>query len=73
MGSETGRLMTMFCTGNESADEMAARAAGGLAAALGVELVEFPSHHGGFLGGQCGQQRDPDAFAAHLRDVLDNA
>ena len=30
----------------------------------------FPSHHGGFLGGEYGQTGDPDAFAARLRDVL---
>ena len=27
----------------------------------------FPSHHAGFLGGEFGQQGDPDAFAATLR------
>ena len=30
----------------------------------------FPSHHGGFLGGEYGQTGDPDAFAAKLRQVL---
>jgi hypothetical protein len=32
--------------------------------------VTFPSHHGGFLGGEYGWAGDPDAFAAKLRDVL---
>jgi hypothetical protein len=32
--------------------------------------VTFPSHHGGFLGGEYGQSGDPDAFAAKLRQVL---
>ncbi len=31
----------------------------------------FPSHHGGFLGGESGYRGDPDAFAARLRQVLD--
>ena len=56
--------------GEESAGEMAHR--GGLAVAerLGTEAVVFPSNHGGFLGGEYGQQGDPDAFAATLRAVL---
>ena len=41
-----------------------------LADALGVELTQFPSHHGGFLGGEFGQAGDPEAFAARLREVL---
>ena len=32
----------------------------------------FPSHHGGFLGGEFGMTGDPDAFAATLREVLTN-
>jgi hypothetical protein len=32
--------------------------------------VIFPSHHGGFLGGEYGQTGDPDAFAAKLRQIL---
>ncbi|WP_067541644.1 alpha/beta fold hydrolase [Nocardia crassostreae] len=45
---------------------------GGVAVAerLGLEPVVFPSHHAGFLGGEYGQQGDPDAFAAKLRAVL---
>jgi hypothetical protein len=30
----------------------------------------FPSHHGGFLGGEFGQRGEPEAFAAKLREVL---
>ena len=37
---------------------------------MGVEPVVFPSNHGGFLGGEYGQQGDPDAFAAKLREVI---
>ena len=38
-----------------------------LAARLGIEAVEFPSDHGGFLGGEYGQSGKPDEFAAGLR------
>jgi len=57
--------------GEESADELAGRAAAGLAALLGTEPVVFPSNHGGFLGGEYGQQGKPTEFAAALRSLLD--
>ena len=41
-----------------------------LAEELGGQVVPFPSHHGGFLGGEYGQAGDPDPFAATLRTVL---
>ena len=49
---------------------MAHRGAEAAAERLGQEAVEFPSDHGGFLGGEYGQAGDPDAFAAKLREVL---
>ena len=57
--------------GIEAAGQLAHR--GGVAAAerLGLAPVSFPSDHGGFLGGEYGQRGDPDAFAAKLREVLD--
>lgn len=57
--------------GNESAGLMTQRATVAVAERLGIEPTEFPSHHGGFLGGEYGQTGDPDAFAARLREVLD--
>jgi pimeloyl-ACP methyl ester carboxylesterase len=57
--------------GAESEGEMAHRAALAVAERLGSEPVIFPSHHGGFLGGEFGWSGEPDAFAATLRDVLD--
>ena len=36
----------------------------------GLRIVDFPSNHGGFLGGEYGQAGDPDGFAAKLREVL---
>jgi pimeloyl-ACP methyl ester carboxylesterase len=56
--------------GAESEGEMTHRAAVAVAERLGTEAVIFPSHHGGFLGGEFGMQGDPDAFAATLRRVL---
>ena len=57
--------------GVESEGELAHRAALAVAERLGTEAVMFPSHHGGFLGGEFGWAGDPDAFAATLREVLD--
>ena len=62
-----------MAAGVESEAAMTGRAAAGLATALGVELTVFPSHHGGFLGGEFGQQGDPEAFAARLAEVLEPA
>ena len=57
--------------GAESEGEMTHRAALAVAERLGTEPVIFPSHHGGFLGGEFGWRGDPDSFAVTLRDVLD--
>ena len=56
--------------GAESEGEMPHRAALAVAERLGMEPVIFPSHHGGFLGGEFGWAGDPDAFAAKLHEVL---
>jgi pimeloyl-ACP methyl ester carboxylesterase len=60
----------VIAAGVESAGTMAYRAALAVAERLGQEAVIFPSHHGGFLGGEFGYRGDPDAFAATLRQVL---
>ena len=59
--------------GAESEGEMANRGAYAVAERLGTEVVVFPSHHGGFLGGEYGWPGEPDAFAAKLRDVLEES
>ena len=56
--------------GAESEGELAHRAALAVAERLGTEPVIFPSHHGGFLGGEFGWAGDPDAFAPKLREAL---
>ena len=60
----------VLAAGAESEGEMAHRAALAVADRLGKEAVIFPSHHAGFLGGEFGQQGEPDAFAATLRQAL---
>jgi pimeloyl-ACP methyl ester carboxylesterase len=61
----------IVAAGAESEDEMANRGAHAVAERLGTEPVIFPSHHGGFLGGEYGWPGEPDAFAAKLHEVLD--
>ena len=57
--------------GMESKGTLTWRTTESTAVALGLPLTEFPSHHGGFLGGEFGQTGQPEAFAARLREVLD--
>jgi pimeloyl-ACP methyl ester carboxylesterase len=56
--------------GEESDGELAHRGGVAVAERLGTSPVTFPSGHGGFLGGEYGQQGKPDEFAAKLREVL---
>jgi pimeloyl-ACP methyl ester carboxylesterase len=63
----------VMAAGVESDGEMAHRGAEAVAQRLGTELVIFPSHHGGFLGGEYGWPGEPDAFAAKLHEVLAEA
>ena len=56
--------------GAESEGEFTHRAALAVAERLGTGAVIFPSHHGGFLGGEFGWRGEPDAFATTLRRVL---
>ena len=39
---------------------------------LGQQPTVFPSHHGGFLGGESGYAGQLEAFARRLREVLDD-
>ncbi|MEV0254533.1 alpha/beta hydrolase [Streptomyces sp. NPDC050732] len=65
------RTRVVIAAGQESEGEFAARAATAVAERLGTELVVFPSHHGGFLGGEFGQHGAPEPFAKTLRHTLD--
>lgn len=56
----------------ESGDAFTGRTARAVAQALGQDATVFPSHHGGFMGGEHGYAGRPEAFAARLRRVLDD-
>jgi pimeloyl-ACP methyl ester carboxylesterase len=71
LGAASTRIV--LAAGAESEGEMANRGAHAVAERLGKRPVIFPSHHGGFLGGEYGWAGEPDAFAAKLREVLDES
>ena len=60
----------VIAVGEESAGTFTGRTSVGLAELLGQQATVFPSHHGGFLGGEHGYAGRPEAFARKLRDVL---
>jgi pimeloyl-ACP methyl ester carboxylesterase len=62
----------VMAAGEESEGEMANRGAHAIAERLGTKPVIFPSHHGGFLGGEYGWAGKPDEFASKLREILDS-
>jgi hypothetical protein len=61
----------IVAVGVESEGLMTGRTAVALARSLGQEATVFPSHHGGFVGGDSGWAGQPEAFAARLHEVLD--
>jgi pimeloyl-ACP methyl ester carboxylesterase len=62
----------VIAVGEESLDTFTGRTAVATAELLGQQATVFPSHHGGFLGGEFGYAGQPEAFARTLRDVLDD-
>ena len=62
----------VIAVGEESLDTFTGRAAVATAELLGQQATVFPSHHGGFLGGEFGYAGQPEAFARRLRQVLDD-
>jgi pimeloyl-ACP methyl ester carboxylesterase len=62
---------TVIAVGEESLDTFTGRTAVATAELLGAQAIVFPSHHGGFLGGEFGYAGQPEAFARKLREVLD--
>jgi hypothetical protein len=63
----------VIAAGVESEGILPSRAAFVVAERLGTDVVMFPGDHGAFMGGEYGQTGEPDAFAAKLRQVLDEA
>jgi pimeloyl-ACP methyl ester carboxylesterase len=60
----------VVAVGEESGNTFTARTAVATAALLGQEATVFPSHHGGFMGGEYGYAGQPEAFARRLQEVL---
>lgn len=63
----------VIAVGEESAGTYTGRTAVATAELLGQQAAVFPSHHGGFLGGEFGYAGQPEAFARKLREILDDA
>lgn len=61
----------VIAVGEESRGTFTWRTSVATAERLGQEATVFPSHHGGFLGGESGYGGQPEAFARRLRQVLD--
>jgi pimeloyl-ACP methyl ester carboxylesterase len=61
----------VIAVGEESLNTFTGRSAVATAELLGQQATVFPSHHGGFMGGEYGYAGKPEAFAQTLRDVLD--
>jgi hypothetical protein len=64
------RTRDVIAVGEESLGTFG-RTAVATAELLGQQATVFPSHHGGFLGGEFGFAGQPEAFARKLRHVLD--
>jgi pimeloyl-ACP methyl ester carboxylesterase len=60
----------VIAVGAESLGTFTGRTSLATAELLGQQATVFPSHHGGFLGGEFGYAGQPGAFARKLRDVL---
>ncbi|MER7710331.1 alpha/beta hydrolase [Streptomyces werraensis] len=61
----------VIAVGEESENLLTARTSAAAAELLGLKVVVFPSHHGGFCDGEFGYPGKPDEFALRLRQVLD--
>lgn len=60
----------VVAVGEGSGENLAARGARAVAAALGGDVAVLPGDHGGFLGGEYGQTGAPDRFGPALRALL---
>ena len=64
------RTRVVIAVGEESLDTFTGRTTEATAKLLGQPPTVFPSHHGGFIGGEFGYTGQPEAFARKLREVL---
>ena len=60
----------VIAVGEESMGTFTGRTSVATAERLGQQATVFPSHHGGFMGGEFGYPGQPEAFASKLRDVV---
>jgi hypothetical protein len=60
----------VIAVGEESMGTLTGRTSVATAELLGQQPTVFPSHHGGFFGGESGYVGQPEAFACRLREVL---
>jgi pimeloyl-ACP methyl ester carboxylesterase len=67
---EASPTRIVIAMGEESAGTLAARSAAVIAGRLHQQPAVFPSHHGGFVGGDHPFAGQPEAFARRLRAVL---
>jgi len=63
----------VVAVGEETGNTFTGRTSVATATLLGQQATVFPSHHGGFVGGDSGYAGKPEAFARTLREVLDTA
>jgi pimeloyl-ACP methyl ester carboxylesterase len=63
----------VIAVGEESRNVFTGRTSEAAAELLGRRAMVFPSHHGGFAGGESGHAGQPEAFARRLREVLGDA
>jgi len=70
---KAGPTHIVIAVGEESAETFTGRTSAAAAERLGQEAIVFPSHHGGFMGGDSPYAGKPEAFAGKLREVLDAA
>lgn len=68
---KTAPTRVVIAVGEESEGLFTGRTSVALAGLLGRQATVFPSHHGGFLGGEHGYAGQPEAFSRKLREVLD--
>jgi pimeloyl-ACP methyl ester carboxylesterase len=62
----------VIAVGEESQGTFTGRASVATAELLGQQATVFPSHHGGFSGGESRYAGQPEAFARKLHEVLDD-
>ncbi|TDE49950.1 hypothetical protein E1295_20105 [Nonomuraea mesophila] len=63
----------VIAVGEESKGTCIGRTSPATAELLGQEATVFPSHRGGFVGGEYGYAGRSESFARKLREVLDAA